>query len=45
MIVLMEVETFRPHLDELFEDLLLRHVSEDDMLRIGRKDSEAIWNS
>lgn len=42
LILLMEPESLRTHLDELFEHFLFRHIANHDMLRVHRKDCKAI---
>jgi len=42
VVVFMEIESFRAHFDELFENFVFCHVAEDNMLRVGRQDCEAI---
>ena len=45
LVLLMEVESFRSDLDEFLQDLLLWHVTENDVLRVSWKNGKAIWNS
>ena len=41
----MEVKTFGPNLDELFENLLFRNVANDDMLRVDWQNGKSVRNS
>ena len=43
-VLVVEVEAFWPHLDELLVDLLLWHVAKHDVLRVLRKDGEPVRN-
>ena len=45
MVGVVEVETFGPHLDVLLQDLLPRHVAENDVLWVDRQDGKAIGNA
>lgn len=45
VVCLMEVETTRSHLDELFEDSLLGDVTKHDVLGIAWKDRESVRDS
>ena len=45
VIRVMEVESLRPHLDELFKHFVLWHVAHDYVLRVDRQNGKAVRNS
>ena len=45
MVLIMEEETSRAHLDELLEHLLFGNVTKHDMLRVHWQDSESVRNA